>query len=436
MTIVSKCHAEDRINRPGYSPAFATIFVALSILLIVGQLHRSSGGVLLPALAGTMPLSLAQLASIVSAMFLAHGLSQIPAGIALDRYGPRIVIALLALVAALGSWVFAESHGAGTLGLGRAMLGAGFAATVMGSFVLLTNWVPPEKFSTMSGRVLFIGGMGGLLATTPLAMLIEAIGWRATFHWLAAITLAGGIVAWLVIRDRPADATAALAAKATPPATFAGVIKGWAAVVRDRRIWPILIVGFVLYSPQQVLLGLWAGPFLDDIHHLGAVPRSHILLAMAIATTVGSLAFGPVERRLDVRRPLVLGSMALVSALFALLALFSYASLWQSALIFCAISLVAPFYIVTLSHALALFPQPLSGRVISTVNMTCVIGVVLVQNLTGIIVAAIPQATGATPAEAYRWIFGTMAALLAAAMLVYSTTAEVRPSAARPLAAG
>jgi hypothetical protein len=38
-----------------------------------------------------------------------------------------------------------------------------------------------------------------------------------------------------------------------------------------------------------------------------------------------------------------------------------------------------------------------------------------------------------TSAEAYRWVFATMAVLLAAAVAVYSTTIEVKPSTARPL---
>jgi predicted MFS family arabinose efflux permease len=91
---------------------------------------------------------------------------------------------------------------------------------------------------------------------------------------------------------------------------------------------------------------------------------------MAVATTVGSLAYGPLERRLNRRRVLVLVSMGVAAALFAVLALFAYASLWQSAVLLCAIQLVAPFYIVALSHALALFPQA-PGRVMATVNLTC-----------------------------------------------------------------
>ena len=74
-----------------------------------------------------------------------------------------------------------------------------------------------------------------------------------------------------------------------------------------------------------------------------------------------------------------------------------------------------------------------SGRVMATVNLTCVMGVVLVQNVTGLMVSAIPQVDGVTPAEAYRWVFATMAVLLAAAVAVYSTTIEVKPSTARPL---
>jgi len=408
----------------------AAMLAVLSILLVTGQLHRSSGAVLLPALAGTLDLNVGELASIISALFLAQGLSQIPVGIMIDRLGPRVVIPALALVAAIGTWVFAASSQFSTLAFGRLLMGVGFSAVVTGSYVLITRWVPAQRFSTMSGRVLFIGGMGGLFATTPLALLIESAGWRTTYNWLGAVTLVGCVLTYLIVRDGPAGAPIAPPSKGLG---FRGALREWGSIFRHRRFWPILVVGFVLYSPQQILLGLWAGPFLDDVHHLDAIPRSHILLAMAFGMNIGSLLFGPIERRLNVRRPLVLGCMLFIAAAFTALASFAYASLWQSAFVFCVISLVAPFFIVTTSHALGLYPQHFSGRVMSTLNMTCIIGVVLVQNLTGAIVGSLPHATGPETAGAYRAVFATMGALFFVAALVYRKTAEVKPDAARPL---
>ncbi len=372
---------------------------------------------------------MAELAGVISALFLAQGLSQIPVGILIDRYGPRAIIPSFAIIGAVGTMVFATATQGMTLGLGRLLTGLGFSATVMGSFVLTTRWVAPERFTTISGRFLFIGGMGSLLATTPLAYAIETIGWRATFGWLAALTLLGATLTWLVVRNEPPGSKHA---PAVQPIGLRSLLAEWASILRNRRIWPILVVGLVLYSPQQILLGLWAGPFFDDVHHLGAVPRSQILFVMALGMNLGYMGFGPLERRLNRRRPIILTAMGTIAALFAVVGAYAYSSAWLSAIAFCAISIVAPFFIVSMSHALAFYPQRFSGRVMSTLNMTCIVGVVFVQNLTGLIVTAFPSADGGGSVTGYRWVFAAMAALYAAAALLYSVTPEARPDQPRP----
>ena len=416
-------------SRRTRAAGFFAIGAVLSILLVIGQVHRSAGAVIIPVLAGSVDASMAELAGIVSALFLAQGLSQIPVGILIDRYGPRAVIPSFALVGAVGTLVFAYATQGMTLGLGRLITGCGFSATVMGSFVLTTRWVAPERFSTMSGRFLFIGGIGSLVATTPLAFAIETIGWFATFAWLAGFTLLGAALTWLVVRDDPPGAARAHAPVATG---LRPMLAEWASIFRHRRIWPILLVGLVLYAPQQILLGLWAGPFFDDVHHLGAVPRSQILFVMALGMNLGYMGFGPLERRLNRRRPIILSAMLCIAALFAFVGAHGYASAWQSALAFCVLSVIAPFFVVSISHALAFYPQQFSGRVMSTLNMTCIVGVVIVQNFTGLVMAAFPAADGGASVTGYRMVFAAMAALYVGAALLYSVTPEARPDAPRP----
>ena len=39
----------------------------------------------------------------------------------------------------------------------------------------------------------------------------------------------------------------------------------------------------VAYATMATLLGLWAGPYLHDVHGLDAVGRGHVILAMSCA---------------------------------------------------------------------------------------------------------------------------------------------------------
>jgi MFS family permease len=415
----------DQIAAGGTAVPFVILFASLSVMFALGQLNRSAGSVISPVLNEELALGASRLSIITGVLFLAQGLMQLPAGILLDRYGPRRTIPNLSALAAVGLFVFALSAGWSGLVAGRALIGIGFAAVMSGTYVLFTRWVPPDQFSTVSGRFLFIGGAGGLIATTPLALAIDLFGWRATFFWMGIATLATCVLTYAFVRDTPGTDNKA---SAVPSASLWEIATGLGAVLRNRAIWPMLLVGLCIYAPSQILLGIWAGPFLQDIHGLEAIERSHILLAMALCINTGALIMGPLERRFDARRGVVLASMGLIALLFAILAAVAYASLWQTIAIFVAVSLVSPFYIVVMSHAQAMFPRGAAGRALTSVNMCASSGIFFVQNLTGIAIDAVPHASGTASLDGYRLVFLIMAAMFALATLVYSRTPEIRPS--------
>jgi MFS family permease len=420
---LSKDTAAQRATAP-----FVILFTTLSAMFALGQLNRSAGGVISPVLAEELSLGASRLSIVIGAPLLAQGLMQLPAGILLDRYGPRRTIPALAALGAIGLFVFALS--ADWLGLvaGRALIGVGFAAVMSGTYVLFTRWVPPHQFSTVSGRFLFIGGAGGLMATTPLAVAIDLVGWRTTFFWMGVVTLAICVLTVTLVRDTPPGEEKAPASSSE---SLWQVAAGLGAVLRNRAIWPMLLVGLCIYTPPQILLGLWAGPFLQDIYDLPAIERSHILLAMALCTNTGALIMGPLERRFDARRRVILTIMGLIALLFAVLAAFAYTSLWQTVAVFIGVSLISPFYIVVMSHAQAMFPRASAGRALTAVNMCASGGVFFVQNLTGLAIEAVPHASGTGSLDGYRLVFASMAAIFALATLIYTRMPEIRPSEPR-----
>jgi MFS family permease len=409
---------------------FILIFCSLCAIFALGQFHRSAGGVLAPVLNEELGLGAARIAIVTSALFLMQGLAQLPVGVLLDRFGPRATIPTLAALGGIGSCVFALSDGWLGLVAGRMLIGTGFAAVMMGGYVLFTRWVAPDRFSTVSGRLLFIGGAGGLVATTPLAFSIEQVGWRGTFLGLGLATFAMCAVTYAIIRDAPGSGSARPAPLPRAPATMREAVRGLGSVLRTPTIWPLLAVGLCLYSPAQVLLGIWAGPFLRDIHQLGPLERSHILLVMALAMSSGALIFGPLERWLGMRKRLVLAVFALIALLFVALAAFAHASLAATIALFVVILLASPVFVVVIAHCQAMFPRELAGRAIACLNMSAILGIVLLQNATGFVIAAVPHGDGTGALLGYRLVFVTMAAVFAAATLLYARISEVEPGAA------
>jgi MFS family permease len=81
-------------------------------------------------------------------------------------------------VGVAGTLLFAGAQTAPAAYAARILLGIGMAGNLMGAFALLVNWFPADRFATLMGVVTAAGTLGMMLAATPLAMLVGAIGWR------------------------------------------------------------------------------------------------------------------------------------------------------------------------------------------------------------------------------------------------------------------
>ena len=89
--------------------AAITLVATLLSIYIVSQFLRNSIGVIAPNLAEELGLSPAEIGLLSSAYFLAFAAVQIPVGMALDRFGPRICLMVGAAVTVIGAIVFATA---------------------------------------------------------------------------------------------------------------------------------------------------------------------------------------------------------------------------------------------------------------------------------------------------------------------------------------
>lgn len=365
------------------------------------------------------------LGALTGAFFFGFAAMQIPCGFFFDHFGPRRTVTGMLILATIGGVIFVLAPTWPILLTGRALMGAGFGAMLIGTMVVITRWFPPDRFSTLSGMVLSIGLVGNLIATTPLAWASQAYGWRAAFAALVIFIALAATAIWLIVRDAP-PGHPFLARTPEPPRQM---IEGLLEVLRNSRLWPILVLNFCSYACTFTVQGLWGGPYLREVHGLSPIQAGNVLLAAVIAYQMGMLAFGPLDRILDTRKWIaVAGNLAVVS-LLATLALAPHPSVWIPIGAILGIGFLSAASTMVLTHGRGIFPDRLIGRGMSTMNTAVMLGVACMQTLSGIILGAYePLASGARSETAYRALFGVLTIVLLAAIAVYSRSQDVRPS--------
>jgi len=370
-----------------------------------------------PELAAELGLDARDVGFAGGAFFFALLVSQIPVGIAFDRWGARATLASVSGLAVLGALWIARSTNAGELIAARFLVGLGCSASFMSAVYLCSRWFGVQRFTLVLSWVFAMSNLGTLAAATPLAWAAKTIGWRNAFDGLAAITALVAVLFWWLVRDDPPGRKRAPKASETLGEIWRGLLEVW----RTPGLWPLLAMHVFSYACMVTVLGVWAGPYLFDVHGLDGVARGNVLLAMGVAQIVGLLVFGPLDRIFGSRRKIIFTGAALSIAVFGALALLSRPPLGLTVALLMAIPFLSSYSIVIVAQGRALFTDAQAGRGVTTVNMAQVVGAAFLPALTGYLVGAFVQSPGAgAPEAAYRAVFGLLAAGTALGLAVYS----------------
>ncbi len=416
--------------RPGDQPSalghpLIAIVACFGAVFVLSQFFRSSNAVLAKTLSAEFALSPEALGLLTGAFFLAFGAAQIPVGMVFDRFGARRTVPVVLTAAIAGSLLYGFADGQAMLMAARVLLGVGCSGVLVGSLFLFGQWAAPASYGTWMGRMIAIGGAGGLLSTTPLAVVSESLGWRAAFWGAAGLTALGAVAIYALARDRrPPEQT-----DAPPPEGVRESLRGVRAALATPGLPSITAMGFASYPVVITVLGLWGGPYLSDRHGLGPVATGNALLVMALALIAANLLLGPLERRLDTRKHIVLGCAAIVIGACALLAALPDLPTWAAVVLFALIGGCGSFNILLAGHVRSLFSDRLAGRGMALMAMAFMGGPAVLQALGGVIVGAFPAPGGVAPGSAYQALFAFLAALVALAAMAYARLPDAKPSA-------
>jgi len=397
------------------------IWGAAAALFGYAFLHRIAPSVMYDRLMAEFQASAAALGNLSACYFYAYAAMQLPAGMLLDRFGPRLVLTACAVAAALGSFAFASSSSLEAAYLSRILIGAGVGATFIGTITLAVLNLPPHRLPLAIGLTQSIAMGGSMLAQAPLALLVAAVGWRDAMLGFAALGLALGLVVWAGARDSGAP---------TPPAAPRGAS---GEVLRNPQTWLACLYCALMSGPPVTFAVLWGVPWLEQAH---GQPRAAAAFAVSLTFAgwaVAAPALGWLTERLKARRPLMLAGAVAAGALWCALLWLPddapYATL--CALIF-AMGLASGA--MPLSFVVGREANPTAGAfATAVVNFSSILAISLLQPLVGWFLdlqwdGAASGGVRQFPAEAYRLAFLLFPASAAVTLLGTLALRETHPA--------
>ena len=414
-----------RLASPGSGTLATTLLMVLAPFALgyfLSYLFRAVNAVVGPNLAADLDLSAAELGLLTSAYLFAFALFQLPLGVLLDRFGPRRVQAGLLACAAAGSLLFAIGQDSVTLTCARALIGLGFAGGLMSGFKAVVLWVPEPRRALANAAIMSFGALGILVATVPTELAVQAVGWRAVFVGLEAITFAVAALIFLAVPERGVSASGE---------RLVLQIASLTRILRDGAFWRLAPLLATTAGSHIAIQTLWAGPWFRDVAGLDRIGVANYLMAMAVAFFVGILLTGAVADWLVCR------GVDLLTVMLGFLALFLLSELaivlqWTgiNLLMWVIFGMTGQVAVLAYPWLSSYFGAALSGRANTAMNLVLFLAAFGAQYAIGAIIDLFPTtAAGGYHPTGYQVGFGVFLAAQLLALLWYLLGRRALPRA-------
>lgn len=348
---------------------------------LLSMFHRVAPAAIARDLAAAFETSAASLGVLAATYFYVYTLMQVPTGVLADTLGPRKILGLGGLVAGAGSLLFGLAPTFELALVGRTLAGLGVSVAFIAMLKLIAVWYPENRFATLTGAMMFLGNVGTMTAGTPLAWAAQGAGWRSVFVAIGVCSLLIGVLSWFLVQDKPGEKGAAASKGAHVDRT--AWLVGLLAVMKNRATWPGFFVNLGVAGSFFAFAGLWAVPYLTQVHGLTRAAASNHLSVYFGGFAIGCLIVGPLSDRIKRRKPLMIGG-ATLHALGWWIWL-GAGPLPPAATYALCFAMGAVTASLTLSWACAkeVNPPLLSGMATSVVNVGVFLGPAILQPLVG-----------------------------------------------------
>ncbi|MBK7814746.1 MAG: MFS transporter [Rhodocyclaceae bacterium] len=409
-----------------------------ALVYLVAFFQRVAPAVMTEQLMAEFAIGGAALGNLSAFYFYAYVAAQIPTGLLADRWGPRRLLASGTAIAALGGVLFALAPTFALAAAGRLLVGISVGVGFVSMLKLSSHWLEPRRFALVSGLLLMMGLVGGVIAGVPLRLAVDAFGWREVMAVFAVFTAVLAVALWLFVRDDPTERGYASHFHEPGSKVSHGhtpILASLAEVLSYRNVWLLMLVPVGFSGAVLTFAGLWGVPWLRQVHGLDAKAAAAITSTMLVAWGVGGPLLGNWSTRLGRRKPIYIAS-GIVAAVGWAIVIWAPLPLAALVPVLAITGFASGNIIIGFAWAKESVPLRLMGTASGVANMGPLMGGMFLQPAVGWVLDRQWTGTMANGARMYdaaayqagfALIFATVAASLALVTLARETGCRQTP---------
>jgi predicted MFS family arabinose efflux permease len=288
-------------ERPSSGAGFAWVILIVVLLAsVAGSLNQFKPPPLIPVLTDAFRIDLGQAGLLMSGFALAGLVLALPAGVILQRLGPKLAGSIALAFLVIGSSWGALSTSAASLVASRVIEGVGFGLIAVVGPAAVALWFPPEKRGVPMGIWATWVPVGSVVMLNLAPALETSRGWQTVWWTGAGFALVALVVYWLFMRlpASPGDR------RLEPSDAADGAFAGFGVALANRGIW-LLGLEFACFNIIFIGLFTFFPTFLVEVRGY-SLAQAAFITSLSTLVALGSAPLaGWLSDRLGTRRMFV-----------------------------------------------------------------------------------------------------------------------------------
>lgn len=293
--------------------------------------------------------------------FYAYLVMQIPVGILLDRYSPRLMTTSAILLCSVGVFVFSQSETLWTACFSRALMGVGASFAAVSCFKLASQWFSPKRFALVSGMFMTAAMLGAVGGQMPLSLLVNHSGWRGALEMISLIGFILGFLYFFVVRDKKTLEHHSIIPKKT-------IKEALSSIFLNGQTWVLSLFSGLAFAPVSVFGGLWGVPFLEMSLGVSRATSAFAISFIFVGFAAGAPFLGWLSDHMERRKPILFSGTLLALCCLCVIIFYPPSQLaWLIVLLF-GFGFGTSGFFTSFAMIREIFPLSLAATVLGIMN--------------------------------------------------------------------
>ncbi len=290
------------LNFRGFRILALAAYALINILFLLACMQRTAiPGAIFDDIQGDLGLLGSQVTRLGTVYVFCCAVSQVFAGMLIDRYGGKKTAVWGGLLLGAGLILFATAQSTPMLYASRVIAAFGQAFMYLCIVKISHLLFPPWQFGALTGVSMAIGSIGGILGTLPAQRIVQFAGWRPLFLGIGICCIATSAIVALSLD--------ALHERRRESGTVTW--RTLAELFNEPGRFCLTTFDFWIYPSYYVLQAVLGQKFIQDWLGYPASKAAVFTLTLTFATIVTSIAGAPLLRLMHGRRlPVLCGGKA------------------------------------------------------------------------------------------------------------------------------